>query len=315
MKAAKLIAQKQHKIIDAPIPKICMDEVLVKVKICGICASELDAWKSGIYTSNPFMGHEVVGEVEQVGENVKRFKPGDRVTGLILSGFAEYAKVHESLVVKVPHNITDEEAIGEPLGCLVSGAKRTQLEYGDSAAIVGSGYMGLGFMQLLKLKGAGSITAIDVRADALHMSKHFGADQTILAGSVPDDHRVTNYGVNMDGGYDVVAEVSGTQAGINLAGDITGVHGILSIVGFHQNGPREINMELWNWKALTVINAHERREQEMIRCIEQGLNLVSCQRLNTRDLISHRFDLAEIDKAFDSLVSKPEGYTKAIIVI
>jgi len=315
MKAAKLIGPKSHKIIDAPQPELTAEEVLVKVHLCGICASELDAWKQGVYTDNPYMGHEVVGTVSAVGDRVSRFKPGDRVTGLILAGFSEYAKAHESLVVVVPDTLSDEEALGEPLGCLVSGAKRTEVSYGDSVALIGAGYMGLGFLQLLKLKGAGKITAIDVREDALSSALELGADKTLLSSEITDDYRVTTYGINMNGGFDVVAEVSGSQPGITLAGEITGVHGVLSLVGFHQYGDRTINMELWNWKALTVINAHERRGNEMIRCIEQGLELISCGRLNTKDLITHRFKLEDIDQAFESLVSKPKGYRKAIVTM
>ncbi len=315
MKAAKLIGKQTHEIISAPLPEIGPEDVLVKVVLCGVCASELEAWQSGVYTANPYMGHEVVGHVSAVGERVEKFEVGQRVTGLILAGFAEYAKAHQSLVTHVPHGLTDEEALGEPLGCLVSGAKRTPVAYGDKVAIVGAGYMGLGFLQLLQLKGAGTITAMDIRQDALDAAKHFGASDGFLSQDVTDDHRVITYGVNMDGGYDVVAEVSGSQPGIDLAGEITGVHGVLSIVGFHQKGPRSINMELWNWKALTVINAHERRDAEMMTCIDQGLSLIACGRLNTKDLISHRFSLEEIDKAFGSLVEKPAGYTKAIVVI
>ncbi len=112
MKAGKLVGEKEHKIITTQIPKISDDEVLVKVKVCGYCASELHTWKTGVYKDNDFLGHEVVGVIVEKGKNVSNYNIGDRVTGYILNGFAEYSKVHHSLITKVPDCLEDIEALG-----------------------------------------------------------------------------------------------------------------------------------------------------------------------------------------------------------
>ena len=84
---------------------------------------------------------------------------------------------------------------------------------------------------------------------------------------------------------------------LTLAGDMTGVHGTLSVVGFHQGGPRTIAMNLWNWKALTVINAHERRMEKCPRFIESALNLVAAGKLNTRDMMTNEYGFDGVDQA------------------
>jgi len=100
-----------------------------------------------------------------------------------------------------------------------------------------------------------------------------------------------------------------------MAGNITGVHGILSIVGWHQNGPRTINMELWNWKGITVINAHERRNEVHVACMKEALTMIEAGRFNMKDMITHEFKLDEVDKAYNVLVNKPEGFIKGVVKI
>ncbi len=313
IRAAKLIGEQKHEIIEIDMPQINDEELLVKVHICGYCASELHTWITGVYTDNNFLGHEVVGTIIKTGSRTKGFNVGDRVTGYILNGFAQYTKVHYTLATIVPENLEDKEALGEPLGCLVSGALRTPVEYGDKVSVIGLGYMGLGFMQLMKIKGATEITAIDVREDALKTALQFGATKSMKPQEVTDIHKVTTYGVNMDGGYNISVEASGSAPGLNLAIELASVHGVLSCVGFHQGGSRTINMELLNWKAINFINAHERRDEVMMNSIRKGLKLIAAGNLNMKDMITHTFSLEEIDEGFKALKTKPSGYIKGVM--
>jgi len=124
MKAAVLVAPSKCEVRDLPLPEINDNEVLIKVKACGVCASELESWLKGSGGRNGVMGHEPVGTIEKMGRNVTGFSAGDRITGLIHGGFSEYTKADYRDCVKVPEKLDDFEALGEPLSCIVSGAER-----------------------------------------------------------------------------------------------------------------------------------------------------------------------------------------------
>jgi len=324
MKASVIIGPEKSEVIDVAVPEIGDEEVLIRIKYCGVCASELHPWIEGAgwleaSGKRPIFGHEPVGIIEKVGVLVKGFKVGDRVTGLIQNAFAQYAKVNYRKIIKVPEVLDDIEALGEPLSCLMSGAARTPVSLGDDVAIVGAGYMGLGFLQLMRLKGAGRLIAVDMREESLQHAKHNGADEMFTPQEVPNEYKVTQW-AHMDQGIKgihVAVEASGSQGGLQLAGDMTGVHGVLSVVGYHQGhgGMRSVNMELWNWKALSVINAHERRSEVHIKQMEAGLKLIANDKLNMKGLVTHTFGLDEVDKAYDSIKTKPEGFIKSVIKI
>ncbi len=315
MLAAKLVGPSKHELIEVDMPQIDEFEVLVKVHICGLCASELEKWTSGNLEYFDYMGHEIVGTVEAVGKYVTNVTVGDRVTGYITNAFAEYAKAHYSLVVKVPENLSDEEAIGEPLGCLMSGIRQTDITIGDRVCVIGLGYMGLGFLNLLKCAGASEITAIDVRPESLEMAKKLGATKVMTPQEVTNDMKVVTYGVNMDGGFDVVVEASGNERALVMAYELAGLHKKVSVVGFHQNGTRTLDVGLQNWKAITTINAHERRDDFMLDSIRRGLDLIASGRINTKDFITHTYDFEDIDTGFQEFLDKKDGYIKGIVKI
>jgi threonine dehydrogenase-like Zn-dependent dehydrogenase len=290
MKASVITGRQTSELVEMDVPSIGDEELLIRVKICGVCASELHPWleASG---RRPIFGHEPVGIVEAVGSRVHGIQVGDRVTGLIHNAFAQFTKADYRNVIRVPDGLDDLEALGEPLSCLMSGADRTPVSLGDDVAIVGAGFMGLGFLQLMRLKGAGRIIAVDMREESLEHARRFGADEICKPGDVRPDYKITKWKHMEEGrpGVPVAVEASGTEGGLQLAGDMTAVHGTLSVVGYHQGsgGMRNIHMELWNWKALSVINAHERRSDVHMRQMEAGLKLIAGGHFNMKDMITH----------------------------
>jgi len=90
-------------------------------------------------------------------------------------------------------------------------------------------------------------------------------------------------------------------------------HGMLSILGYHQGGPRQVDLELWNWKALDVLNAHERRAEYQMDCMRRGLALLAAGKLDTASLVTHRLGLDQVDAAFNALNTKVPGFVKAVI--
>jgi threonine dehydrogenase-like Zn-dependent dehydrogenase len=299
---------------EVPIPEIGDEDVLIRVIVCGVCASELPKWMNGFGDGNYILGHEPVGYIESCGKNVKGFQIGDRVTCITPHAFAEYVKVDYRNIVNVPENLDDKEALGDPVSCLVSGANRTDVQLGDTVAVIGAGFMGLGFMQLMRLKGAARIIAVDVNKNSLQNALRFGADIALLPSEVDDCYKISETG-KYEGGVNVAVEASGSASGLTLAGEMTGVHGILSIVGYHQNGMREINMKLWNWKAISVVNAHERRNDVYNKCMKSGLSLIASGLLNMKDMITDELCMDEVNKTFDFFINRPENSIKSIIRI
>ncbi|WP_162605555.1 alcohol dehydrogenase catalytic domain-containing protein [Jiangella ureilytica] len=117
-------------------------EVLLKVLVSGVCASEVADWTAGPQSPEPpVLGHEPVGEVVAVGPDVTAFAAGDLVTGRVDAAFADLAIGAVRDLVPVPTGLDPAEALGEPLGCVVEALRRTRLDTGDRVAVVGTGFM------------------------------------------------------------------------------------------------------------------------------------------------------------------------------
>jgi threonine dehydrogenase-like Zn-dependent dehydrogenase len=252
------------------------------------------------------MGHEPVGVVEALGAGVDDLAQGTRVTGGFGPSFADRVNADRDFLVEVPEGLRNEEAIGEPLGCVVEGRRRTRVTAGDRIALVGAGYMGLTMLQVLLVTGAGHVAVIDPRADARRAAAAFGATEALALDDVEE--------ADANDAFDVVIEATGTQGGLDLATKLVRQHGVLSILGYHQGAPRAVDMQDWNWKAIDVVNAHVRRRDLLNESIRRGLELTRLGRIRPGDLITHRFDLDSVGEAFDALASKPEGFIKAIVL-
>jgi threonine dehydrogenase-like Zn-dependent dehydrogenase len=210
--------------------------------------------------------------------------------------------------------VRDEAALGEPIACLVNAQRRTRVELADQVAVIGLGFMGLGMLQLLKLRGPSRIVAIDVREEAREAATQFGADEVYHPSELPDEFSLTRFSDwDSDRGFDVVVEGSGTQPGLTLAGELVRAHGVLSILGYHQGGPRQVDVGMWNWKAIDVVNAHVRRQEDLMESMRIGLELSSRGLLNIGALVTHRYGLGDVDLAYDALETKPQGFLKAVV--
>ncbi len=315
MRYSQLIAPQTSAVAEQPTPAPGHGEVLVEVKVCGVCASELHPWMDP-RPSYPYrMGHEPVGVVAAVGQGVTQFKREDRVTGLFMPAYSDFALTSEANLLHIPHDLPFELALGEPLACMVNGQRRTPVDLADRVALVGLGFMGLGLLQLLRLRGPREIIAIDPREDARALALELGADITYHPRDVPNDLFLTSWqDWEKPWGVDVAIEASGTQAGLTLAGQLVRAHGILSILGFHQGGLRQVDVEMWNWKAIDVVNAHVRRHADLMESMRIGLDLIQANKFSFAPLVSHRFGLDEVDHAFATLLNKPQGFVKAVVL-
>ena len=303
---ARLIGPRTFDVVDQTVGAPGAGQVLVRVLACGVCASELHPVLDAQPSYPVLIGHEPLGIVEAVGEGVDAFAEGARVTGGFGPAFAEHVLADAGHLIAVPDDLADDDAIGEPLGCVVEARRRTPLVAGDRVALVGTGYMGLLMLQLLAVTGAGHVTVIEPRPDARATALALGAAEALAPDEVDRDEAAD--------AFDVTIEASGTQAGLDLASHLVREHGILSILGYHQ-AVRTVDLQVWNWKAIDVVNAHVRRRDLLNDAIRRGQELTRLGKIHPGSLITHRFGLDQVGQAFETLATKPEGFVKAVVEI
>jgi threonine dehydrogenase-like Zn-dependent dehydrogenase len=268
MKCIEMLAPRKSNVIEVEIPTINERQLLVKVTYTGICHSEYYPWLTA--KKGARFGHEAVGVVEEVGALVTGFKKGDRVTGLGGGGYKQYIVMDEKKVCLVPVVLADEDAIVEPLACIMSACiKMKPTDENDTIAVVGCGYMGLGSIALLKAYGYKKIVAVDKRKEALFNAVKFGATEVYTPSELPLVYKLnwqtmgtpnlTRDGYSVDIfslGFSNVLEFTGTADGLELAAEMVCAHGRLGIGGYHNDSPRTLDFKLLNYKAISMINCH-----------------------------------------------------------
>jgi threonine dehydrogenase-like Zn-dependent dehydrogenase len=116
-------------------------------------------------------------------------------------------------------------------------------------------------------------------------------------------------------GCDSVIEATGAADPLNLAGELTRTRGRLVIAGYHQDGLRCVNMQLWNWRGLDVINAHEREDAACLTGMRAAVATSACGNLNLSPLYTHTFPLQELPTAMQLLAERPQGFLKSLIIM
>jgi threonine dehydrogenase-like Zn-dependent dehydrogenase len=115
-------------------------------------------------------------------------------------------------------------------------------------------------------------------------------------------------------GVDRAIEVVGLQWPLDLAAELTRIRGRVVIAGYHQDGPRQVNMQLWNWRGLDVINAHERDPAVYVEGMRAAVEAVSNGILNPAPLYTHTFQLDQLDQALEAMRERPDGFLKALVL-
>lgn len=317
MRAATIVAPGTVEVQMVPIPSPGPGEVRVRLEGCGVCASNIPPWEGREWFNYPLepgqLGHEGWGYVDAVGEGVRDLAIGDRVAFLANHSYAEYDLADEGSVVKIPAGLEGIPFPGEPLGCAVNIFRRSHISAGDTVAIVGIGFLGSLLTQLCERAGA-RVIAIARKDEALEVARDMGAAETIRM----DDHwqiiervrQITNGKM-----CDVVIEAVGKQWPLDLAAELTKEMGRLVIAGYHQDGLRQVNMQLWNWRGLEVTNAHEREAAVYRRGMQEAIATVETGRMNPESLYTHRFGLDELATALDMTRERPTGFMKALVTI
>jgi threonine dehydrogenase-like Zn-dependent dehydrogenase len=303
------------RIVEAPIPEPGPGQVRLRLEGCGVCASNLGPWAGPDWMTFPTepgaLGHEGWGVVDALGDGVQGLRIGQRVAALSYHAYAEFDLADAAAAVPLPDQLDGRPFPGEPLGCAVNIFRRSEIAPGHAVAIVGIGFLGALLTRLAAEAGA-RVVAISRRPFALDVARNMGAAEVVPM----HDHRAIIEQVKeLTGGFfcDRVIEAVGKQWPLDLAAELTRERGKLVVAGYHQDGPRQVNMQLWNWRGLDVINAHERDAAIYVQGIREAIEAVAAGRLDPNPLYTHVYPLDRLDKALDATRDRPEGFLKALV--
>lgn len=315
MQAAVLDAPGRAAIQITPRPEPGAGEVRVRLEGCGVCGSNLSPWEGRPWFQYPFApgkpGHEGWGVIEKLGAGVSKFRTGERVALLSYHAFAEFDIAPEEAMVRLPEALGGQPFPGEALGCAMNVFRRCQVQPGETVAIVGIGFLGAVLTGLAARAGA-RVLAISRRPFALEMASASGASQTI---AMEEHGRIIEQVKDLTNaqGCDCVIEAAGLQWPLDLAAELTRERGRLIIAGYHQDGPRQVNMQLWNWRGLDVINAHERDPKVYRDGMREAVEAVVRGDLDPTPLYTHEFHLDRIGDAFNAMKDRPNQFLKALV--
>jgi L-iditol 2-dehydrogenase len=322
---------------EMPTPQIGPGELLVKVMASGICGSDVMEWYR-IKKAPLVLGHEITGEIVEVGEGVERYQVGDRVfvshhipcntcryclngqhtvcetlhtTNYDPGGFAEYLRVPRLNVDRgvflLPDEVSYEEgAFIEPLACVVRGQRVARLQPGQTVLVLGSGISGLLHIALACALGAGRIVATDINEYRLNAAQHFGADAVIHAQEdVPARLRQANEGRLAD----LVIVCTGAFSAFLQALQSVDRGGTVLFFAPTEPGvelPVPVN-DFWR-NGITLMPSYGNSPLDAVVAIE----LIRARRVPVGEMITHRLSLAETGLGFQ-LVAEAGESIKVII--
>ncbi len=314
MTAARLIEPRRFELVDAPLPSPGAGEVRVTMEGCGVCASNLPAWEGRPWFSYPLspgeLGHEGWGRIDAVGAGVDGGLVGRRVATINDRAYASAVVASADDVILLPD--TSAVAPLEPFGCVFNVVDRSALGYGQTVAVVGLGFIGLGVARLAVEAGA-RVLALSSNPSALETAQAFGVDQAIRLVSRHEAADVVS-SLTGGGGCSRVIECTGHQEPLDLAGDLVALGGRLVIAGFHQDGPRHVDLQQWNWKGIDVINAHERSRARVRRGMQAAAEAMGSAPAWMDALVTDAFSLRDIASALDHAARRPPGFVKAVVL-
>ena len=339
MKAAVYYNQQDIRLEEMSVPEIGEDEVLLEMKACGICGSDLMDWY--LKRRAPLvLGHEPAGIIVKAGSKVRGFSVGDRVfvhhhvacltcqycihgdytlckqfhgTQIDPGGLAEYFRVPTKNLqidtLKIPETLSFEEAtLIEPVGCCIRALRKTSIQAGDTVAIIGTGTTGIIHAALSKSFGAAKTIVSDLIEYRLEIAKKFGGDITVNPES--EDLEVVVKAETDGNGVDLVIvtapSIEAYKAGLNICRK----GGKLCIFAPTRPGKYlQISPKKFFFSEIQIIPSYSTSHIET----RTALEFIKSGRLKVRELITHRFEFADVAKAFRTALENKESL-KVIIL-
>jgi threonine dehydrogenase-like Zn-dependent dehydrogenase len=314
-RAAVLTGPGTFRLDTLPLPEPGPRQVRIRLEGCGVCGSNLAVWEGRPWFKYPFAagapGHEGWGRIDAAGDEATGVQVGQRVAALSYHAFAEYDLADAQSVVVLPPALDGQPFPGEALGCAMNVFRRADIRPGQNVAIVGIGFLGALLTSLAARAGA-RVIAISRRASALDVARRMGASDTIPL----DDHQsviASMHALTAGEGCERAIEATGFQWPLDLAGELTAVRGKLIIAGYHQDGTRQVNLQLWNWRGLDVINAHERDAAVYVEGMRAAVDAVASRRLDPTPLYTDSFKLDQLATALDRLRDRSGAFLKGLV--
>jgi L-iditol 2-dehydrogenase len=337
MRVAMYYNNRDVRLEEMPVPRISSGELLVRIRASGICGSDLMEWYR-IKKAPLVLGHEIAGEVVEVGEGIKNFHLGDRVfachhvpcgkcryclaghqsvcdmlraTHFDPGGFAELIRVPRVNVelgtFRLPNEITFEEgSFIEPLACVVRAQRFARLTRGQTVLVIGSGISGLLHIQLARARGVARIFATDISDFRLRAAMEFGADAMIHGTEdVPARLRDLNNGRLAD----LVIVCTGAMPAIQQAVQAIDRGGVLLFFAPTAAGVT-VPIPLFDfWRdEIAVVTSYAGSGQDLVESIE----LIRNRQVRVAEMITHRLSLAEAGLGFQ-LTASGQDSIKVII--
>jgi L-iditol 2-dehydrogenase len=341
MRALLLEEYRRLQVRDFPNPEVGAEDVLIRVKACGICGSDVRGYdgSSGRRIPPLVMGHEAAGVIERVGDQVGRFQVGDHVTfdSTIYCGrcaacrqgrinlcahrmvlgvscddyrchgaLAEYVAVPERIVYGLPNGLVYEHAaLVEPVSIAFHAIHRTPIVLGASVAVIGTGMIGLLMLQAVRAAGCGRVFAIDLIDAKLKLARQLGADDVINAATC--DAAAELMARTGGHGVDHCIEVVGLANSVATAMAVVRKGGTVTLVG---NLTAQVGLPL---------QAVVTRELQLIgSCASAGeypacLDMMARGTIDVAPLISAVVPLDEAAHWFDRLYEDSSGLLKVIV--
>ena len=315
MEAAVVTAPGEIAFKKVAVPTPGPGEVRVRLEGCGVCGSNLSPWQGKQSLQYPLqpgeLGHEGWGHVDEVGPEVGDLKVGERVAMLSYRAFAEYDVAPATSMVVLPPELNGQPFPGEALGCAMNVFRRSDIFPGQVVAIVGIGFLGAVLTALCAKAGA-SVIAISRREFSLKTARQMGARETLL---LNEPQEIVERIKTLTSGNlcDCVIEATGHQLPLDLAGEVTGERGRLVIAGYHQGGTREVNMQLWNWRGIDVVNAHERDPKVKVSGMGAVMEAIAGGVLDPTPLYTHSFPFHDLARALNMLTERPDNFLKGLV--
>jgi len=338
-----LVLEEYNKLIykDVPVPDISPDEVLIRVKACGICGSDVHGMDGSTGRRIPplIMGHEASGTIEKVGDEVIKWEKGDRVTfdstiyplddwftrkglynlsdnRMVLGvspkeyrrdgAFAEFVAVPQHVLYKIPDEVTfNQAAMVEPAAVALHAVELSPVSLNDTAVVFGAGMVGLFVVQALRAAGCGTIVAVDLEQNRLDLAQNLGADLGILASrqNIAEEIQNLSYGR----GADIAFEVVGIAPTVQTAIGSVRKGGTVTLVG---NLTPHIEIPLQS-----VVTRQIRLQGSCAICGEYPsvLDMIAKGTLNVDAILSATAPLSEGAEWFRRLYNKEQGLMKIIL--
>ena len=340
MKAAVWTDYNQMEVREVPVPEIFDEEVLIRVMAAGVCITDLHVCSGQFAYGRPphILGHEISGRIEAVGARVRHWKAGDRVvvetsigcgrcrfcrsgqrhlcpdmTEIGFTphngGYAQFVKAPAANLFAIPPSVSYEEAgILESVVCPIGALMRLGVGFEETAVVYGVGPAGLAFIQGLKLLGASKVVAVARDDFRLARAKRFGADVTVNARTEDVLTRVLQETGGV--GADIVCEAAGAPQTIESAFQTARNAGRVILYGIPAD--RDVVCLPVSMAIMKKLSIHGAAGNPQVW--EPLLGAVARGAINLKDMITHRFSLDQIDRAFEVVRDKRENAVKAIIL-